>query len=154
MHETRPAKITSPIVSLNEGYVRTIPAALIVGAVGIGAALLLSGMDIKRFLFSYLVSFCFVLSISVGCLFFVLIMHLTRAGWSVTVRRIAELWAMCAFPLFILFLPILLTVISGSDVVYSWNVGGWSMAQQHNRPPHRAESRPMVSTCLSRYAAG
>jgi Ni/Fe-hydrogenase subunit HybB-like protein len=54
-------------------------------------------------------------------------MHLTRAGWSVTVRRIAELWAMCAFPLFILFLPILFTVIIGTDTVYSWNVGGWSI---------------------------
>ena len=75
----------------------------------------------------YLVSFCFVLSISVGCLFFVIIMHLTRAGWSVTVRRIAELYAMCTFPLFILFLPILATVVMGWDTVYTWNVGGWSI---------------------------
>ena len=127
MHETRPAKITSPITSLNEGYVRTIPTALIVGAIGIGGALLMSGGDLKRFLHIYLVTFCFVLSISVGCLFFVTIMHLTRAGWSVTVRRIAELWAMCAFPLFILFIPILATVIMGSDMVYTWNVGGWSI---------------------------
>lgn len=130
MHETRPAKITSPITSLNGGYIRTIPVALMVAAIGIGAALLLSlgtGDHLKRFMYTYLTSFCFVLSISVGCLFFVTIMHLTRAGWSVTIRRIAELWAMCAFPLFILFLPILLTVISGSDLVYSWNVGGWSI---------------------------
>lgn len=127
MHEIRPAKITSPITTLNGGHIRTIPGALIVGAVGIGAALLLSGFSSKRFLFAYLTSFCFVLSISLGCLFFVTIMHLTRAGWSVTVRRIAEYWAMCAFPLFILFLPVLATVIVGSDAVYSWNVGGWSI---------------------------
>ncbi len=131
MHETRPAKITSPIVSLNEGYIRTIPVALIVGAIGIAAAFFLSGgfgdEGFKRFLHVYLVSFCFVLSISVGCLFFVIIMHLTRAGWSVTVRRIAELYAMCTFPLFILFLPILATVVMGWDTVYTWNVGGWSI---------------------------
>ena len=127
MHETRPAKITSPITTLKGGHIRTIPGALIVGAIGIGAALLLSGFSLERFLFAYLTSFCFVLSISLGCLFFVTIMHLTRAGWSVTVRRIAEIWAMCSFPLFILFLPILATVISGSDLVYSWNVGGWTI---------------------------
>jgi len=127
MHNTRPAKITSPITSLNEGYVRTIPIGLIVGAIGIGIALVLSGFEPKRFLYNYLVSFCFVLSISLGCLFFVTIMHLTRAGWSATVRRVAELYAMCTFPLFLLFLPILLTVIMGTDIVYSWNVEGYTI---------------------------
>ena len=92
MHETRPAKITSPIISLSDGYVRAIPVALIVGAVGVGASLLLSGADFKRFSFVYLANFCFLLSMVVGCLFFVTIMHLTRAGWSVTLRRIAELF--------------------------------------------------------------
>ena len=59
MHETRPAKITSPEVTLKHGYLRTIPVALIVGAVGIGAALLMSGMDFKRFSYIYLTNFCF-----------------------------------------------------------------------------------------------
>ncbi len=127
MHNTRPAKITSPITSLNEGYVRTIPLALIVGAIGIGVSLVLCGFQSKPFLYNYLVAFCFVLSISLGCLFFVTIMHLTRAGWSATVRRVAELYAMCTFPLFLLFLPILLTVISGTDTVYSWNVEGYTI---------------------------
>ena len=36
MHETRPAKITSPITTLNGGHLRTAPVALIVGAIGIG----------------------------------------------------------------------------------------------------------------------
>ncbi len=131
MHETRPAKITSPITTLNGGHLRTAPVALIVGAIGIGLAIMLSlSADeggLKRFMFTYLTSFCFVLSISVGCLFFVTIMHLTRAGWSVTIRRVAELYAMCALGLGILFIPILATVISGSDMIYSWNQGGWTM---------------------------
>ena len=127
MHNTRPAKITSPITSLNEGYVRTIPIALIIGAVGIGASLVLSQLNPSRFLYNYLVSFCFVLSISLGCLFFVTIMHLTRAGWSATVRRVAELYAMCAFPLFLLFLPILFTVITGNDTVYPWVEEGYTI---------------------------
>jgi hypothetical protein len=127
MHETRPAKITSPIISLSDGYVRTIPVALIVGAVGVGASLLFSGADFKRFSFVYLTNFCFLLSMVVGCLFFVTIMHLTRAGWSVTLRRIAELYAMCIPALFILFLPILIPVIMGQGFVYDWVEGGWSV---------------------------
>jgi len=94
MHKTRPAQITSPVVSLNGGQVKAIPAAVIAGAVGIGIALALSiasGGGIKRFLMTYLASYCFVLSIGVGCLFFVTIMHLTRAGWSATY------WARIAF---------------------------------------------------------
>ena len=44
----------------------------------------------RRFFFAYLVSFAFVLSLALGALFFVLLQHLTRAGWSVVVRRLAE----------------------------------------------------------------
>ncbi len=126
MHETRPAKITSPIVSLSDGYVRTIPSALIVAAIGLVLSLILSG-GTERFLYVYLTNFAFLLSICLGCLFFVIIMFLTRAGWSVTLRRIAELYAMCTLPLAILFLPILITVLSGSDVLYPWVNGGWSI---------------------------
>lgn len=126
MHQTRPAKITSPIVSLSDGYVRTIPMALIVAAVGIVLSFILSG-GTTRFLYTYLVNFAFLLSICLGCLFFVIIMHLTRAGWSVTLRRIAELYAMCTLPVGILFLPILITVLTGSDVLYPWVNGGWSV---------------------------
>ena len=43
-----------------------------------------------RLLETYLVSFCFFLTLSLGALFFVLLQHLTRAGWSVVVRRLAE----------------------------------------------------------------
>ena len=38
-------------------------------------------------------SFCFFSSMSLGALFFVLLQHATRAGWSVTVRRLAEILA-------------------------------------------------------------
>jgi hypothetical protein len=126
-HSTRPAEITSPITSLEGGYLRTIPVALIVGAIGIGMSLMLSGVDFKRFSFIYLTNYLFLLSIVVGCLFFVTIMHLTRAGWSVTVRRIAELYAACITPMFLLFLPILIPVFAGQNTVYSWVEGGWSV---------------------------
>ncbi len=127
MHEARPAIITSPITTLKDDYVRMIPICFIVGVIGIAVSIICVGMDFSRFSFSYLTSFCFLLTICLGCLFFVLILHLTRAGWGVTVRRIAELFAACLFPLFILFLPILIPVLLGSDLVYAWNENGWSL---------------------------
>ena len=136
MHETRPAKITSPIISLSDGYIRTIPIALIIGAIGVGASLVLSGFDMRAFSYVYLVNYCFLLSIVVGCLFFVTIMHLTRAGWSATVRRIAELYSMCILPMLILFLPILIPVVAGQGIVYSWVEGGYSAIGD---PEHAAE---------------
>ena len=146
MHKTRPAQITSPVVSLNGGQVKAIPMAAIVGAIGIGIALATavgSGGGTKRFLMSYLASYCFVLSIGVGCLFFVTIMHLTRAGWSATVRRIAEIYAMCLLPMFVLFLPILIPLLMGSDVVYEWAQVGYSA---HHGTTVDANNPPPIET--------
>ena len=42
---------------------------------------------------SWMQNYLFVLCIALGAFFFVFIQHLTRAGWSTTVRRIAELIA-------------------------------------------------------------
>ncbi len=154
MHHAREAKITSPITTLKDSSAKMVPLCFIVGLVGLGISFVMlrqneEGIDlfgIGRFSHSYLTSFCFLLTICLGCLFFVTIMHLTRAGWSVTVRRIAELYAACLFPLLILFLPILIPVLLGSDTVYPWNSDGWSVfgsaeekaavvAQSANLPP-------------------
>src|SRR5437016_5169342 len=47
----------------------------------------------RRFLFAYLTAFVYVASLSLGGLFFVLLQHITRAAWSVVVRRMAEVFA-------------------------------------------------------------
>lgn len=73
-------------------------------------------VDPKQFYFSYLVGWTFCLTISLGALYFVLFQHLSRAWWSVTVRRFAEsmLWG---FPLLaVLFIPI----IFGMHDLYHW----------------------------------
>jgi hypothetical protein len=44
----------------------------------------------RQAVLSGLVAWAFFLSLVLGALFFVLIQHLTRAGWSVVVRRLAE----------------------------------------------------------------
>ena len=91
-----------------------------VGIVGLASAYFLAG-DLRSFLSAYLVAFCFIVTISLGGLFWVTIMHLTRAGWGVCVRRLAEILAMATFPCLILFLPILLPVMTGSSAsIYDW----------------------------------
>lgn len=81
---------------------------LILGLVGI--VIWATGFrgDSERQMFGYLFAFISVLSLVLGCLFFVMIQHLTRAGWSVVVRRVAELGAATMPLLALLFIPIAL----------------------------------------------
>lgn len=69
-----------------------------------------------RFYLAYFVSFVFFLSITLGALFFVILQHLTRAGWSVVVRRFAEAFSVNFWLLLLLFLPLLF----GLEHLYEW----------------------------------
>ena len=79
---------------------------------------------------AYLTAFTYCLTISLGALFFVLIQHLCRAGWSVVVRRVAELMMVLLVPLAILFIPILVSTYTGS--LYAWSIEGY--AEAHHLP--------------------
>lgn len=73
---------------------------------GLGSWFLGFQSDPTRSMYGYLFAFICVLTIPLGCMVFVLIQHLTRAGWSVLVRRVAE-FGMATVPFFaLLFLPI------------------------------------------------
>lgn len=103
---------------------------LLIGAGGLIAAVVAAVVrmfafegenSLERFMFSYLHNYLYFLSISLGALFFVLVHHLTRAGWSVVVRRVAEVMAANIWPTFaILFLPILACVWLAPGVVFPW----------------------------------
>lgn len=80
----------------------------------------------KAFMHSYLANYMYCLTICLGALFFVMVQHLVRSGWSAAVRRIAELYA-ATIPFWaFLFLPILITLIGKSSALYSWNVSATS----------------------------
>ncbi|MBI2214022.1 MAG: quinol:cytochrome C oxidoreductase [Acidobacteria bacterium] len=83
---------------------------------GGGAAAIFGNGGSQRFLQSYLLAFTFFLSLALGALFFVLISHLTRSGWSVTLRRLAEDLASTLWLAALLFVPIVL----GIDELYEW----------------------------------
>ena len=97
----------NPVVSLNGERFNTLSLVGIVCAVvGIASTAVFALKNHDQFYFSYLVSFLFWLSIALGGLFFVLVQFATKAGWSVVVRRFAEVW-MNTLPLFVvLFIPV------------------------------------------------
>lgn len=83
----------------------------VVGAVGVAGLVVAAygyTTDPERFPFSYLFAFFVALSLALGSLFFVMILHMTKASWGVTVRRTAEQF-MRPMPLFaILVIPLVL----------------------------------------------
>jgi len=94
-------------------------AAAVVAAL-VRVAIVPGENPLERFLFSYLHNYLYFLSLTLGALFFVLVHHLSRAGWSVTVRRIAEIMAANVWVFALLFLPILAAVWTRSGLVFPW----------------------------------
>jgi hypothetical protein len=95
---------------------------------GIGAVFLLISIalgymrhdDLKQFSHSYLVAYVFVLSITLGMLFWVTLQHLTNAKWSIVVRRVGELFATNMALMAILALPFLVPLILGNASLFVW----------------------------------
>ena len=94
-------------------------AAGLIGMVGLGASAVIGftgmfGVDHTYFLKSWMQNYLFVLCISLGAFFFVFIQHLTRAGWSSTVRRPAEIIAANLQWAWVGLVPVALLWIVGS----------------------------------------
>src|SRR5262245_54331629 len=96
-------------------------------AIGAGCALLgavacviLGAANPKQFFFSWLVSFMFFLSLTLGALFFKLIQYAAQGGWGIVLRRIGETVFAMLPVMAALFLPVLL----GLRDLYSWTVPG------------------------------
>lgn len=73
-----------------------------------------------QFYFSYLVAFIYFVSLSIGAVFFVLFQHLTGAGWSVVVRRLAETVMTNLWVLAPLFIPVVVGLYSHSHEFFEW----------------------------------
>lgn len=70
---------------------------------------------------AYLLNMMFVLAIALGALFFVFVQHLTRASWSVAVRRPAEILMQNLRWMWVLFLPIpYLAYQHKLDILFPW----------------------------------
>jgi len=112
---------------LGELGLHVMRVAGVIGLAGIAVSLLIAFVGPEktweRFFRSYLVAFIFVLSLSLGAFFFVFIQHLTRAGWSASVRRVAEGIMANLMWIWVLFIPIAIAaVMSEKTHLYHWAI--------------------------------
>ena len=111
--------ITTEPRHLEARRTRWMGIAAVVALVGIAGSLALAMATddgLHYLLETYLVSYALLLSLSLGALFFVMLQHVTRAGWSVVVRRIAEAMATNVWLMAVLAVPIIL----GMEHLYHW----------------------------------
>lgn len=90
--------------------------SFIIGAIGLVLTLFLMIKDFHHSIFSYLNAFIFFTALSLGALFFVIIQFLTRAGWSVLIRRIPEHLMKNIGIMVLFFIPLLF----GLSELYHW----------------------------------
>jgi hypothetical protein len=104
---------------MGPGAMRMIVPGIIAAVAG-GAIAGAFGFSVKPiptlFYHAYLTAFVFYLTITLGSLFFVILHHLARSGWSVTLRRVAEALSGNVLLMAVLFLPIAFNL----GKIYSW----------------------------------
>ena len=119
-HGPRIVHLDQLVIRPGSGWARLPLIAGVVGVVFTVVSIVLamgSKESTKQFFHSWLVAVVFFLCIGLGCLFFVLIHHATKAGWGVVVRRLAENLA-CTVPvLAVLFIPV---VALGMYDLFHW----------------------------------
>ena len=93
-------------------------ALVVVGALGLAGTFATEG--IERFFADYLIGFWYFAGISVTMMFFSALQYLARAGWSASVRRIAELYAGMVPILAILILPLVANVFMHHGSIFEW----------------------------------
>jgi hypothetical protein len=97
------------------------PILAVVGVLFLALSAALGSGEWTAFWKSYLFGWMVAVGIALGAMFFVLLQHMTRSGWSITVRRLAEAMAKNLKWMWMLFVPILVLVLKGSgDLLYQW----------------------------------
>jgi hypothetical protein len=139
-------------IAANSPWGQAWKMAAVVGVIG----LLVGGfgytLDPRRFAFSYLMGLVTVLTMALGSVFFVLIQHLTGAGWSVTVRRTSEFFVAGLVIVPLLALPAL---VLGPPQLFPWwghqasegvahaQAAGGGRPERHGRVHEAASTSPV-----------
>jgi hypothetical protein len=107
------------------------------GVLGVALSAVAYSGDPHRFAFSWLFAFIAFLAIALGCMFFVIVQHLSGASWSVSTRRVPELFA-SGLPLFaLLFVPVWVSI----DELYPWAHHHAPEAEATHGEGHGAQGR-------------
>lgn len=124
------ANIPNDNISLPAPWRAAAPILVAVGAVCVLVSTFAFNMvtpdtsvGFKAFFHSYLANYIYCLTFCLGALFFVLVQHVVRAGWSASIRRIAELLAYTIPWWALLFIPVIVMLLSGNASLYEWNLG-------------------------------
>lgn len=126
------------------------------GALALGVVLLILGIVLgffvggeehglanrSRFYHAYLTGFAFCLSIAAAGLFFTMMQHMVKVGWSVNIRRVPEALAKTLPFLGLLAIPLLIPVWGDrGGELYPWAV-------PHDAPEHHASAEPTIGKPL------
>lgn len=90
--------------------------AIVVGLVGLAAAIYGATLDLNQFWQAYLLAYVFWLEIALGCLGLLMLHHLVGGRWSALICRLLETGAMTLPLLALLFIPL----IVGMVTLYPW----------------------------------
>jgi hypothetical protein len=121
MHHNVTLDPNDATLQLGPAAMRMIVPGVIAAVVG-GAVAAICGTRVDYehaptlFYHAYLTAYIFYLTITLGSLFFVMLHHLARSGWSVTLRRLAEGLSANMTLMLVLFIPIAFNL----GKVYSW----------------------------------
>ncbi len=131
-HEEETSSAIAPVfLSIPQKVILGLGGGALLGVLLIVASVSLYSGGSRRVMLAYLVAFAFILSLSLGSLFLVLIQHLMRASWGVLVRRPAEIFSLNTITVAILFLPIAWSVTTGSGQLYPWAKSDSTVSPTH-----------------------
>jgi len=115
------ADINTDHLRLSTGATKAGPLLAGIGAALLGISAALGSGEWTTFWKSYLFGWMVAVGIALGAMFFILLQHMTRSGWSISVRRLAEGIAKNLKWMWILFVPIIVLVLKGNgDLLYQW----------------------------------
>jgi hypothetical protein len=116
---TYPEGLPDRVAPLQPGAVAGGTRILFAVLLGTGVLLFIGVLaDPAQFYHSYLFGYVFALDIALGALFWVLIHHVSDAGWSVGLRRVFENMNRALVPLAVLFVPVLIGTFTGN--LHAW----------------------------------
>jgi hypothetical protein len=98
--------------------------AMVVGALGVVAAVVGAFVDPAQFYHSYLLAYVYWVGLGLGCLAVVMVYHLTGGGWGVAVRRLLEAGLATLPVMAALFIPLAF----GLHHLYEWTETATVMA--------------------------
>ena len=119
-HAVRPLEEQTHLGTLAPTLIR-VGLVMSVGGLGAGLALWATGTaSTSAFLHAWLLAVTYFMAISIGALFFIQAQQLTRAGWSTSIRRLAEIIATALPWLGLLLLPAAINAAMHRGDLFSW----------------------------------